>query len=222
MFTQKISEDPFRLVSFLIFIGAIFHSFLAGKIASKANDLRSKCNKSSVVSMLHWLSEVEAIFAFWLIPLVLSFVIFKGWNSTVDYAEPIFVFAIMTIASTRPILYLAEACIRKVVHMFGHERPSTWWLCILTLGSLLGSLITEPAAMTICAMLLADKVFKYKPNIAFCYGTLGLLFVNISVGGVLTNFASPPILMVASKWNWSSWIVFSHFGVYAIVGIICA
>jgi len=229
MFVQKISEEPFRLVSFLIFMGAILHSFLAGKIASKANELKSKCGcESSTVSLLHWLSEVESIFAFWLIPLILSFIAFKGWTSTVEYfstrqyTEPIFVFAIMTIASTRPILYLAEACIQKVVHIFGHEKPSTWWLCILILGSLLGSLITEPAAMTISAMLLADKVFKYNPSVAFCYGTLGLLFVNISVGGVLTNFASPPILMVASKWNWSSWVVFSHFGIYAIIGIVFA
>lgn len=228
LWMQKISEDPFRLVAFLIFMGAVFHSFFAGKLASKAKTLRAKGESDAKATIMHWLGEVEAIFGIWLIPLVVCFVMFKGWNATVEYfssrqyTEPIFVFGIMTIASTRPILYLAEACIQKVVHIFGQEKPSTWWLCILILGPLLGSLITEPAAMTISAMLLAEKVYKYKPSAFFSYGTLGLLFVNISVGGVLTNFASPPILMIASKWNWSNSYVFSHLGIYATLGILIA
>ena len=151
---------------------------------------------------------------------------FKGWGRTVEYfssrhyQEPIFVFAIMTIAATKPILCFAENCIRKVVRCLGQERPSTWWLCILILAPLLGSFITEPAAMTIAAMLLADKVFAHKPGNVFSYATIGLLFVNISVGGVLTNFAAPPVLMVVAKWNWSTPYVFSHFGIKAMIGIL--
>lgn len=34
------------------------------------------------------------------------------------------------------------------------------------------------------------------------YATLGLLFVNISIGGTLTHFAAPPVVMVAEKWDW--------------------
>ena len=226
---QKINEDPFRLITFLIFMGAIVHTFFAGKLKAVSHRLKQKQGYETYGSQcFHWLGEVEAIFGLWLIPLVISFIAMKGWSNTVEYfstrhyTEPIFVFAIMTIAATRPILYLAESCICLLVHLLGGERPATWWLCILIFAPLLGSLITEPAAMTIAAMLLANKVFAHKPSVVFSYATLGLLFVNISVGGVLTNFAAPPILMVASKWNWTTPYVFSHFGINAICGIILA
>lgn len=226
---QKINEDPFRLITFLIFMGAIVHTFFAGKLKDVSHRLKQKQRHETYGSQcFHWLGEVEAIFGLWLIPLVIGFIAMKGWSNTIEYfstrhyTEPIFVFAIMTIAATRPILYLAESCICLLVHLLGGERPSTWWLCILIFAPLLGSLITEPAAMTIAAMLLANKVFAHKPSVVFSYATLGLLFVNISVGGVLTNFAAPPILMVASKWNWTTPYVFSHFGINAICGIILA
>ena len=226
---QKINEDPFRLITFLIFMGAIVHTFFAGKLKDVSHRLKQKQGHETYGSQcFHWLGEVEAIFGLWLIPLVISFIAMKGWSNMVEYfstrhyTEPIFVFAIMTIAATRPILYLAESCICLLVHLLGGERPATWWLCILIFAPLLGSLITEPAAMTIAAMLLANKVFAHKPSVVFSYATLGLLFVNISVGGVLTNFAAPPILMVASKWNWTTPYVFSHFGINAICGIILA
>lgn len=226
---EKVSEDPFRILTFLIFMGAICHTFLSGKFSAWSHSIETKKGQSTCLSKsLHLLGEVEAIFGLWLIPLIIGFYISKGWHATVDYfstrhyTEPIFVFAIMTIAATKPILYLAENCIRTLVRCLGGERPSTWWLCILMVGPLLGSLITEPAAMTIAAMLLGQKVFAYQPGKWFSYATLGLLFVNVSVGGVLTNFAAPPVLMVASCWNWSSSFVFTHFGIKAIIGIVCA
>jgi hypothetical protein len=55
-------------------------------------------------------------------------------------------------------------------------------LAILTLGPLLGSFITGPAAMTICALLLRHRFYSLKPSESLKYATLGLLFVNISVG----------------------------------------
>lgn len=226
---QKISEDPFRIVTFLIFMGAICHTFLAGKFSAWSHQIEMQKGEATCLSkLLHLLGEVEAIFGLWLVPLIISFCFSKGWDATVQYfstrhyTEPIFVFAIMTIAATKPILYLAENCIRALVRCLGGERPSIWWLCILVVGPLLGSLITEPAAMTIAAMLLGQKVFAYQPGKWFSYATLGLLFVNVSVGGVLTNFAAPPVLMVASCWNWNTAFVFSHFGIKAIVGIFFA
>jgi len=38
------------------------------------------------------------------------------------------------------------------------------------------------------------------------------LFVNVSIGGTLTHFAAPPVLMVAAKWNWGLAFMFEHFG----------
>jgi Na+/H+ antiporter NhaD/arsenite permease-like protein len=93
----------------------------------------------------------------------------------------------------------------------------------MIVAPMLGSLITEPGAMTIAAMLLAKKFYKLKPSPMFAYATLGLLFVNISVGGVLTNFAAPPVLMVAKKWGLTTPEMFIHFGEKAIVSIfVCS
>jgi hypothetical protein len=76
--------------------------------------------------------------------------------------------------------------------------------------------------MTICALLLAQHFYDLKPSRKFRYATLGLLFVNISVGGTLTHFAAPPVLMVASRWNWDTPFMLTHFGWKAALGIVIA
>ena len=109
----------------------------------------------------------------------------------------------MALASTAPIVGLAEAALRRVAGL-GGGTPAAWWLTILTIGPVLGSLITEPAAMTICALLLGRQFYERQPGTALKYATLGLLFVNVSIGGTLTHFAAPPVLMVARPWGWDT------------------
>ena len=158
-------------------------------------------------TMLHFLGEVEAIFGIWVVALLVAMICcvgideMKSYIMGVTFTEPLFVFVIMAIASTRPILRFAETCLSFVARV-GRESPAAWWLSILVIAPLLGSLITEPGAMTIAALLLARKFYPLKPSTLFAYATLGLLFVNISVGGVLTNFAAPPVLMVAGADKW--------------------
>ena len=132
-----------------------------------------------------------------------------------------FVVIIMALASTRPVLRFAENALSFFAR-FGKETPAAWWLSILIVAPILGSFITEPGAMTIAAMLLAKKFYKLKPSPKLAYGTLGLLFVNISVGGVLTNFAAPPVLMVAGpdKWDLTTMEMLVHFGGKAVIGIL--
>ncbi len=97
---------------------------------------------------------------------------------------------------------------------------AAWWLTIMTFGPILGSFITEPAAMTISAMLLAQKFYELQPSHKFKYATIALLFVNVSVGGTLTHFAAPPVLMVAAPWNWDLPFMLTTFGWKAVIGII--
>jgi Na+/H+ antiporter NhaD/arsenite permease-like protein len=125
----------------------------------------------------------------------------------------------MAIASTRPVLRCAEQGMRAVASL-GRGSVAAWWLSILILGPILGSFITEPAAMTISALLLARQFYTYKPSVRFAYATIGLLFVNISVGGTLTHFAAPPVLMVAGPWKWDMLHMLQHFGWKAVVGIV--
>ena len=87
---------------------------------------------------------------------------------------------------------------------------------------LLGSFITEPGAMTISALLLARQFYHYKPSPRLCYATIGLLFVNVSVGGTLTQFAAPPMVMAAGPWHWDMAYMFLHFGWKAFSGIVWA
>jgi hypothetical protein len=85
---------------------------------------------------------------------------------------------------------------------------------------LLGSFITEPAAMTISALLLAKQFLVLQPPMRLRYATLGLLFVNISIGGTLTHFAAPPVLMVAHEWGWTTPFMLEQFGWRATAAVL--
>jgi hypothetical protein len=172
------------------------------------------------------MGEVEVVFGLWAIALVVAIVVFADWPTAVnylsyqvDFTEPLFVVVIMTLAATRPILKLSEGVMNRVAQMFGGSLTA-WWLTILTLGPLLGSFITEPAAMTISALLLSRKFYVLQPSTRFRYATIGLLFVNVSVGGTLTHFAAPPVLMVAEPWGWGTMHMLTTFGWKAALGIV--
>lgn len=237
--------DPFNIVATVIFFLAVVHTFLAAKFNSLAHkfEVAHRDNLSShrkmyvegkepvsfKATLFHFLGEVEAIFGIWLIPLLISLVLMEPDGLTVasfyvdtrNYTEPIFVVIIMAIASSRPVIQIAETCLRGVAKL-GKQSPAAWWLSILIIAPLLGSLITEPAAMTIAALLLGHQFYQLDPTPAFKYATLGLLFVNISVGGTLTHFAAPPVLMVAGTWHWNLPFMFTHFGWRSVLGVLVA
>jgi hypothetical protein len=125
----------------------------------------------------------------------------------------------MVMAASKPVMALAAGLLGRVGRLFG-GTPIAHWFVVLTLAPLLGSLITEPAAMTIGAMLLSVQFYSLKPSESLRYATIALLFVNVSVGGALTHFAAPPIVMVAAKWGWGLKEVFAHFGIAALVSIL--
>jgi len=235
--------DPFNVIATLIFFLAVCHTFLCSKFNKMAHEYEVRHQRklqeqgkdyapgtepvSFKATLFHFLGEVEAIFGLWVVPLIFGILIFHGWDNAVayidsrNYVEPMFVVVIMAIASTKPVVKFAESCLRFVAN-FGGGTPLAWWLSILTIAPLLGSFVTEPAAMTIAAMLLGQQFYKLKPSNKLRYATLGLLFVNVSVGGTLTHFAAPPVLMVATKWNWDMLFMFTHFGWRAILGIVVA
>jgi hypothetical protein len=241
----RVEEEPFNLVATIIFFLAIAHTFAAPaflrlsrrfelehqeQLARAGRTLQSGSREevSFKAQIFHFLGEIEAIFGIWVIPLLIALTASKGWPQARDYmaqganfTEPIFVVVIMTMAASRPILKLSEQ-LMAFVAAIGKGSPAAWWFSILTIGPILGSFITEPAAMTISALLLAEKFYQRKPSPKFAYATLGLLFVNVSVGGTLTHFAAPPVLMVADKWHWGIRQMFIEFGWKAVVGILVA
>jgi hypothetical protein len=137
-------------------------------------------------AVMHLLGEVEAVFGIW------TFVLFglliawpgKGWDfacryvESGDYAavlagmaptgpskfvEPLFVFIIMTLAAARPVMALAARLLGGVAWLLGDGTAARWFV-ILTLAPLFGSLITEPAAMTIGALLLSAQFYALQPS----------------------------------------------------------
>ena len=228
---HRVALSPFNLIATILFLCAIGHTFLASKFVHLAEriaemDGNPSPGKHFLSTICHFLGEVEAIFGIWVIPLLIFMAANFGWhavgnyfNHVVSFAEPIFVVVIMAIAATRPILSLAESILGKIADC-GGGTVAAWWLSILIVAPFMGSFITEPAAMTIGAMLLAKQFYCLAPSKKLCYATLGLLFVNVSIGGTLTHFAAPPILMVAHKWNLTIGKVFTMLGSHAIVGII--
>jgi len=235
---NRIVKEPFNLVASLIFLCAIIHTFLTSRFLAIAHKwekeheqkiqqgLAPKFSVHIPAGAFHFLGEVEVVFGIWSIVLAMAIFFFHGWHTVVNYinykvnfTEAMFVVVIMTLASTRPILKLAERLMCKIADLLGGTL-SAWWFTILTVGPLLGSLITEPAAITISALLLAHKLYDLEPSVKFKYGTLGLLFVNISVGGTLTHFAAPPVLMVAGPWSWGTGHMIVNFGWKATLAII--
>ncbi len=241
----RAAEDPFNVVASVIFLLAICHTFVAipiGKLAHKCAHeheerlkLRGPRNDehpdgepevSFKATILHFLSEVEAVFGIWVIALAAAATYFYSWHDFEVYVskdkvftEPLFVVVIMAIAASRPVLRFAEVLMSKAAAL-GKGTPAAWWLSVLIIAPILGSFITEPGAMTIGAMLLAKKFYRFNPPPLLAYATIGLLFVNISVGGTLTHFAAPPVLMVAGKWGWDTLFMLEHFGWKAVVGIV--
>ncbi len=95
-----------------------------------------------------------------------------------------------------------------------------YFLVVMTAVPLLGSFITEPAAMTLAALILSSRFFSQPISERMKYATLGVLFVNISIGGTLTPFAAPPVLMVAGTWGWDMAFMLTTFGWKAAVAVV--
>lgn len=203
-----------------------------GRTAEAKKYRNAKDDTSFRGTIFHFLGEVEAVFGLWCVPLIVAIFAMHDfdWHAVtgyfdklafqnMKYTEPMFVIVIMAIASTRPVLKFAENVLGMVAGI-GGRKPSAWWLSILIIGPLLGSFITEPAAMTISALLLANQFYRYEVSDKLKYATIGLLFVNVSVGGTLTHFAAPPVLMVAGVWGYDMAHMLEFFGYKAVTGIL--
>ena len=174
----------------------------------------------------HLLGEVEVVFGFWAMVLLLFLMTHSGAGQSLNYlesrnfTEPAFVFVIMVIAASRPIIDFAGALLHFLSRILPTSRPVAYYFTVLSIGPLLGSFITEPAAMTLSALLLRERFFSRNAPSAFMYATVGVLFVNISIGGTLTPYAAPPVLMVADKWGLDMMTMLKTFGWKAAIAVI--
>lgn len=219
MMTDAISLP--ELIAALLFALAVLHTFSTSFFARLAHA------DSAHAGLWHLLSEVEVVFGFWAFVLVGALFLLNGQHDAVDYmetrnfTEPMFVFVIMVVAASRPILDLCGTCIRGLARVLPVDRALGVYFLCLSVVPLLGSFITEPAAMTLAALMLRDRYFSNATSERLKYATLGVLFVNISIGGTLTSFGAPPVLMVAGVWQWDTAFMFSTFGWKAMLAVFC-
>jgi hypothetical protein len=211
-----LNPTPVEMLATVLFGIAVVHTFCVRRFANWSH--RFPAN-SAPAHFLHFLAETEIVFGLWAAALFAGIAALKGsfhaaveHIESLDYTEAKFVLVIMVVAATSPVVRLTEAIISRAARLLPGRESITFYLAALTIGPLLGSFITEPAAMTLLALVLKRRYFDQGISRKFAYATLGLLFVNISIGGTLTHFAAPPILMVASQWKWDLAFMLQTFG----------
>ncbi len=202
-----------------IFAVAVIHTFSTRFFAHLAH------LQPRHAGLWHLLGEVEVVFGIWAFVLVASLFWLSGQDAAVSYlegrnfTEPMFVFVVMVIAASRPIVSTVINAVRLLAALIPVRKVLAVYFLCLAVVPLLGSFITEPAAMTLAALMLRDRYFSRGLSNRLKYATLGMLFVNVSIGGTLTHFAAPPVLMVAAKWQWDTPFMITHFGWKAAVAV---
>lgn len=209
-----------QILAAVLFALAIVHTFSTKLFEHLAH------TQPRHAGLWHLLGEVEVVFGFWAMVLVVCMFALSGKQATTayldsrNYTEPLFVFVIMVIAGTRAVLQCAGALVRWLAQRLPLQRGVALYFLLLAFVPLLGSFITEPAAMTLAALMLRDTLFARAVSRRLQYATVGVLFVNISIGGTLTPFAAPPVLMVAAPWNWDLAFMASTFGWKAAIAVL--
>lgn len=222
MFLENVT--PIQFAATICFVLAILHTFSV-KFFHK---LGSKYQEGSIAeNIFHFLGEVEVVFGLWAAVFFVAYCLLDSYSSAAAYlessrfTEPVLVFVLMAVCSSKPILQLANTLIEMISKLIPLKNKTiSFYFSALIVGPVLGSFITEPAAMTVTALVLLSRFYSLDISEKLKYATLGLLFVNVSVGGTFTHYAAPPVLMVATKWNWDTMYMVSHFGWKALVAMI--
>lgn len=215
-----MTVDAVNIASAAIFITAVLHTFSAKYFESLAHKSRHHSG------FWHLLGEVEIVFGFWALVLTCFLFAYKDKSFAVqyleaqNYTEPVFVFVVMVISASKPIFDFCLKMVLGISNVVPFDKSITTFFVTLSLIPLLGSFITEPAAMTLAALMLKKNFYERGISSKLMYATVGVLFVNISIGGTLTPYAAPPILMVAAKWNWDFTYMIQAFGWRSTLAVI--
>jgi hypothetical protein len=214
-----MNPSTLELIGAGVFAVALLHTFSTRFFEHLAH------TRPAHAGLWHLLGEVEVVFGFWALVLVMLMFALEGkaeathYLDTRNFTEPLFVFAIMVAAASKPVLQMAGSLTRMLATLLPVKGGAALALVVLSLVPLMGSLITEPAAMTLAALLLRDNLYSHKVSTRLKYAVLGVLFVNVSIGGTLTAYAAPPVLMVASAWGWTSPFMLANFGWKAALAV---
>jgi hypothetical protein len=214
-----MNPSTIQVVGAALFGLALIHTFSTKFFEHLAH------TRPAHAGLWHLMGEVEVVFGFWALVLVLCMFGLEGktaathYLDTRNFTEPLFVFAIMVAAASKPVIQMAGQLTRALTRLIPLPGHLASTFVLLSAVPLMGSIITEPAAMTLAALLLRDGIYGQAISTRLKYAVLGVLFVNVSTGGTLTPYAAPPVLMVASAWGWDLAHMFFHFGDKAALAI---
>ena len=104
---------PTELGASIIFAIAVLHTFCTGYFETLAKKSRSHAG------LWHLLGEVEIVFGFWAAILIIFICFIDDLNTARifldqrNFTEPLFVFAIMIVAASKPILFVST----EILHL---------------------------------------------------------------------------------------------------------
>ena len=137
----RIEADPLNAVATVLFLLAVLHTFVAARFIEASHQVQHRRDAAAAAAGLPPATERHRRSA--ALPgrgrsgvrrsgrvlLVAAIVVSRGWetaahylNDTVNYTEPMFVVVIMALASTRPILELAEGALHRLARLGGSSR----------------------------------------------------------------------------------------------------
>src|SRR3569833_1560040 len=112
-----------EILAAVLFAVALLHTFAARQLSRLAHRFPAH------EGLFHLLGEVEVVFGLWSMVLVVSFAALATWGEAVgylesrQYTEPLFVFVIMVIAASHPVMQTLRSAVQAAAPPRG--RAST-------------------------------------------------------------------------------------------------
>ena len=104
-----VHSSLMQTVGAVLFGLALLHTFCAKQLEVLAH------RHPRHAGLLHLLGEVEVVFGLWAFVLIASMALLAGGKQAIAYAEslqytePLFVFVVMVVASSKPVLSIVQS-----------------------------------------------------------------------------------------------------------------
>ena len=115
--------------------------------------------------IFHLLGEVEVVFGFWAMILILFMFVIQGESTAVEYldtrnyTEPMFVFVIMVIAATRPILQLSQNFVLGLAKLIPIKKEIAIFFLLLSFVPLTGFFYNRTGSHDFSCTFIRKELF---------------------------------------------------------------
>ncbi|WP_348663117.1 putative Na+/H+ antiporter [Chlamydia vaughanii] len=217
----------------ILFFCSILHTFLTPWLYSQCQ----LCQHKKMIFPERWkkylwlsefyrlVSRVELVFVLWAAPLFLWFLYSEGYKVTMgyfnsrNYVFSLFIVIMLILLESRPIVYFSERIFSNIAKI-GRQSPRCWWWTLMIACPLSSIFLKETGAMIIAATLLARNFYKFSPSPRFAYATMGLLFSNISIGGLTSGLSSRALFIILPSVRWGNSFILKYFCWKSIIAML--